>query len=372
MKILEVKDKKDLKRFIDFQYTLYKGCKYFVPPLRDDTFNTLNREKNPAFKYSDVMIWIVEENKKVLGRIVGIINRKEIEIWKKNIGRFGWVDFVDDIRVSTLLFSTYENWLKKNGIFESHGPMGFTDLDPEGMLIEGFEELGTLPMIYNYEYYPKHLEKLGYFKDIDWVEFEVKVPSKIPEKVLRVNNIVQEKLKVSILDIKKARELKKYAMKIFEILNESYSSLYGFVPLEKEQMESYTEQYFGFINPDYVKIVVDKEKNPIGFGIAMPSLSEALQKSKGKIFPFGFIHLLWALKFPKKIDLYLVAVKKEYMGSGLNALLITEITKSCIKNGIVSAETSGELENNLRVQSFWKYFEHRQHKRRRCFYKKLR
>lgn len=372
MKIVEVDTKKDLKRFIDFQYHLYKNCKFFVPPLRDDILNTLTREKNPAFKYSDVKIWMVENSNKILGRIVGIINKKEIEIWKKSIGRFGWVDFVDDFEVSSLLFSTYEDWLKSKGIFESHGPMGFTDLDPEGMLIEGFEELGTLPMIYNYEYYQKHMQKLGYEKDVDWLEFEVKVPQKIPEKILRVNDIVKEKLELSVLETKSAKELKNYALKIFEILNESYSGLYGFVPLDREQMEMYTNQYFGFINPDYVKIVVDKDKSPVGFGIAMPSLSKALQRSKGKIFPFGFIHILWALKFPKRIDLYLVAVKKEYQDLGVNALLITEIAKSCIKNKIISAETSGELENNFKIQSFWKYFEHRQHKRRRCYHKFLK
>ncbi|MEO0288152.1 MAG: N-acetyltransferase [candidate division WOR-3 bacterium] len=262
--------------------------------------------------------------------------------------------------------------MKSNGIFESHGPMGFTDLDPEGMLIEGFDELGTLPMIYNYEYYQQHMKKLGYEKDIDWVEFEVMVPKKIPEKILRVNDLVKEKLGISVLETKSTKELKKYALNIFEILNESYSNLYGFVPLDREQMEMYTDQYFGFINPDYVKIVVDKDKNPIGFGIAMPSLSKALQRSSGKIFPFGFIHILWALKFPRKIDLYLVAVKKEYQDLGVNALLITEIAKSCIKNKIISAETSGELENNFKIQSFWKYFEHRQHKRRRCYHKFLK
>lgn len=339
--------------------------------MRDDILKTLDRNVNPSFKYSDVKIWMVLKGKKVVGRMVGIINTKEIEIWNRRIGRFGWIDFIDDLNVSGLLFETYEDWLKENRIYESHGPMGFTDLDPEGMLIEGFNELGTLPMIYNYDYYPKHMEKLGYRKDIDWIEFEVKVPQKIPEKILRINSLVTEKLGVSILEVKNTKELKKFAYNIFEILNESYAHLYGFIPLEKEQMDFYTKEYFDFIVLDYVKIVVDREKRPIGFGIAMPSLSKALQRSKGKIFPFGFLHLLYSLKFPKRIDLYLVAIKKEYQDLGINALLITEITKSCIKNGIVSAETSGELETNKKIQSFWKYFEHREHKRRRCYYKNL-
>ncbi len=174
--------------------------------------------------------------------------------------------------------------MKENWIYESHGPMGFTDLDPEGMLIEGFNELGTLPMIYNYDYYPKHMEEIGYIKDIDWLEFEVKVPEKIPEKILRINSIVTEKLGINILEVKNSKKLKNFAYDIFEILNESYTHLYGFVPLEKEQMEFYTKEYLDFIILDYVKIVVDREKRPIGFGIAMPSLSKALQRSKGKIF----------------------------------------------------------------------------------------
>ncbi|MGE3062451.1 MAG: hypothetical protein AB7T10_02325 [bacterium] len=372
MHIEAVKNKKDLKEFIQFQYDHYKGNRYFVPQFFFDTMNTLSEDKNPAFKFCRMKMFTVrDDNNKILGRIAGIINSKEIEIWKKSIGRFGWLEFVDDERVSKMLFDVYEDWLRENKIEYSHGPMGFTDLDQEGMLIEGFNELGTLPMIYNYDYYPKHLEKLGYVKDVDWVEYEIKVPQVIPEKIERVNRIVMEKLDLHVFKAKRANDLKKYAKDIFIIQNEAYAHLYGFVPQDEEQMDVYTEQYFGFINPDYVKIVMDKENHPVGFGIAMPSLSKALQKSQGRLFPFGFLHILYALKFPKTIDLYIIGVRKEYQDLGVTALLISEIAKSCIKNKIVSAETSGELESNSKIQSFWKYFDRRLHKRRRCFIKNM-
>ncbi|MDD3803789.1 MAG: hypothetical protein PHW02_05315 [bacterium] len=372
MRIEEVKNVRDLEDFIQFQYDHYKKNSCFVPLLKFDVRNTLRSDKNPAFKFCKVKMFTVKSDTgAVLGRIVGIINSKEIEIWKKSIGRFGWIEFVDNRDVSKMLFETYEDWLRENNIEYSHGPMGFTDLDQEGMLIEGFNELGTLPMIYNYEYYPKHLENLGYAKDVDWVEYEIKVPREIPEKIERVNRIVMEKLDLHVFKAKKARDLKKYAKNIFLIQNEAYANLYGYVPLNEEQMEVYTEQYFGFINPDFVKLVMDKNESPVGFGIAMPSLSKALQKANGSLFPFGFLHLLYALRFPKTIDLYITGVKKEYHDLGVNALLISEIAKSCIKRKIFSAETSGELETNVKIQSFWKYFERRQHKRRRCYVKKL-
>lgn len=372
MRVEEAKSRKDLERFIDFQYSHYKGNPCFVPQFRFDAINTLLPEKNPAFSFCRVKLFTAkDDNGKIVGRIAGIINSREIERWKKSIGRFGWVEFTDNPEVSKTLFDAYEGWLKENGIEYSHGPMGFTDLDQEGMLIEGFNELGTLPMIYNYEYYPKHMEMLGYEKDVDWVEYEIKVPSAIPEKIERVNKIVMEKLQLHVFEAKRAADLRKYARSIFEIQNEAYRDLYGFVELDEKQMDVYTEQYFGFINPDYVKIVMDKNDRPVGFGIAMPSLSRALQKSQGRLFPFGFLHILYALKFPRRIDLYIVGVRKEYQDLGVNALLISEIAKSCIKNRIISAETSGELETNSKVQAFWKYFERRLHKRRRCYVKKL-
>ena len=240
-----------------------------------------------------------------------------------------------------------------------------------GMLIEGYEELGTLPMIYNYPYYPEHIAGLGYVKDADWLEYEVKAPSEIPEKVLRVNEIVLKRSGLRLLDAKNKKDFLPYSMKLFDLLNEAYKDLYGFIPMTEKQKKVYIDQYFTFIDPAFTKVVINDKDELIAFGISMPSLSRAMQKSGGRLFPFGFIHILWALKHPKTIDLYLVAVRPDYHGRGINSLLMTEITRSCIERGIVSAETSGELEDNQAVQDLWRHYDKRQHKRRRSFIKEL-
>jgi len=371
IEIREVKSKNDLKQFINFPYQLYKGNEYWIPSLKFDEFNTLWWDKNPAFEYCEARYWVAVKNNKIVGRIAGIINKKYIEIWKNKYIRFGWFDFIDDEEVSRVLLNTVENWAKEEGLTGVHGPLGFTDLDREGMLIEGFNELGTMATNYNYLYYLSHMEKYGYKKDADWIEYEVKVPLEIPEKVERISQIMLKKLKLKLLDAKKPKDILKYAKGIFELINEAYENLYGVVPLTEKQIESYIKQYFGFISPDYVKVIVDEEDKVAAFLIGMPSLSRALQRSNGKLFPFGFIHLLRALKKPKYIDLCLIAVRPSLQGKGVNALLMTEITKSSIKNLIISAETNPELETNSKVQSHWKLYDVRQHKRRRCFLKIL-
>lgn len=366
-----VRTARDLRRFIQFPFTLYDGNPYWVPPLIQDELNTLRRDKNPAFEHCEATYMLAYRGDTVVGRIAVLINHKFIEKWKKRYARFGWIDFVDDPEVSKALLDFAEGWAVERGMEAIHGPMGFTDLDREGMLIEGFEELGTLPMIYNYPYYPRHLEGLGYIKDVDWVEYEIKSPKEIPEKVLRVQELVLKRSGLRLVDAKRARDLRPYAPQVFELVNETYTDLYGVVELTPRQIETYIKQYFGFINPNYAKAIVDRDGKMAAFGIAMPSLSRALQRSKGRLLPFGFLHLLRALRHPTRIDMYLVAVRPKYQALGVNSILMTEITRACIENGIVSAESSGELENNRAVQDLWKYYEHRQHKRRRCFIKPL-
>jgi len=371
VEIREVKTDKELRSFINFQYKLYRNNPYFVPPLYFDEYKTLHWKKNPAFSYCKARFWTAWQDGKMVGRIAGIYNPKYIEKWKNRHLRFGWVDFIDDPEVSRRLFETVETWAKELGMDAVVGPMGFTDMDKEGLLVEGFEELGTLPMIYNYPYYPEHIENLGYKKDTDWLEFEIVVPREIPEKILRINDLVLKRSGLRLLDAKKSSDIKPYARGVFYLINRAYSHLYGFVELTDEQIDIYINQYFSFINPDYTKIVLDKDDKVVAFGISMPSLSRALQKSQGRLFPFGFYHILRALKKPKSIDLYLVAVAPEYQGRGINSILMTEITRSCIKDGILTAETSGELEDNKAIQDFWKHYEKRQHKRRRSFIKSL-
>ena len=371
VEIRKVESKRDLKRFVLFPHSLYKNNPYYVPNLNSDEINTLSRDKNPAFGFCDAELWLAIRDGKVVGRIAGIINHRYIAAWKEKKARFDWIDFIEDREVSKALMDTVESWAASHGMEYIEGPIGFTDLDPEGMLIEGFDELGTLPMIYNYPYYPEHLAELGYGKEVDWLEFEVKTPADIPEKVKRVQAIVLKRSKLKLLDAKRSKDILPYAPKIFDTLNEGYKNLFGFIKLDEEQKALYTKQYFPFIDPDFTKVVIDENDDVAAFGIAMPSLSRALQKARGRLFPFGFIHLLIALKFPRYIDLYLVAVKPKYQKLGINAILMSEITASCIRRGIISAETAGELENNTAVQDLWKNYEKRQHKRRRCFSKKL-
>ncbi len=373
MKIIikEVKNKKALKEFVEFPYNLYKGNKYWIPQLIKDEMKLFQKEKNPAFEFCDVKLWLAYKDEKVVGRIVGFINYRFIEKWHDKYCRFGWIDFIDDENVSKALINTVENWAKENGIEAVHGPLGFTDLDPEGMLIEGFEELGTIATIYNYPYYPEHLKKLGYNKDADWVEYEIKVPDKVPEKIERIAKVVLLKNNLKILRTSNLKEMKPYLKNMFQVLNTAYEELYGFVPLSEKQIQSYIKQYIGFANPELISIILDENNKVVAFGLTFPSLSKSFQKANGKLFPFGFIHILKSLKKNNLIDLYLVAVRPDLQGKGVNALLFSELIKIYINNKFEKAESNPELETNTKVQAQWKYFDRRQHKRRRCFIKYL-
>ena len=372
IEIREVKTKKDLKRFIRFNFDLYKDCEQWIPPLYTDEMNTLRREKNPSFEYCEAKYWLAYRQNRVVGRIAGIINRKYIEKWKNSYARFGWVDFIDDDEVSKALFNTVEAWAVEKGMNGIHGPLGFTDFDREGMLIEGFEELGTMVDLYNYSYYMDHVERLGYKKDADWVEFEVKGPKEIPEKALRVENIVLKRNNLRIVEAKSMKDYLPYAKKIFDVIDQAYGDLYAFAPLSERQVDSYINQYFPHIVKDYVVLVVDEKDYPVAFVIGFPSLGRALKRANGRLFPFGWIYLLKALKKSNKyVDLLLAAVRPDFQGKGVNALLMTEFTKFAIANNIISAETSRELEDNRLIQAHWDYYESRQHKRRRCYLKML-
>jgi len=371
IEICEVDTHRDLKKFVHFPYRLYAGNKYWVPPLRMDEINTLRRDKNPAFEFCEARYWLALQDGKVNGRIAAIINHRFNEKCGKRYMRFGWVDFVDNFDVSRSLFEAVEKWAHDFDMNSLHGPLGFTDMDNEGMLIEGFEELGTLATIYNHAYYPDHLERLGFRKDIDWIEFEIEPPEQIPEKIDRIADLALKRSKLHLLKIKKAKELLPYAHEIFQVINEAYQDLYGFVPLTDRQIDYYVKQYFGFINPEFVPVVLDTSGHVAAFGITMPSLSRALQKSNGRLFPFGFWHLYKAMKKNDRVDLYLTAVRPELQNKGVNAILIREMNKIYIKHHITRAESNPELESNLKVQAQWRTMRNRQHKRRRCFIKHL-
>ncbi|MBS1506357.1 MAG: hypothetical protein JSS79_06915 [Bacteroidetes bacterium] len=369
--ICEVTSNKQLKEFIHFPDRLYKGNPYFVPPLHFDEMGTLRKDKNPAFDYCEARYWLAYKGEKVVGRVAAILNHSYIAKWRNQYMRFGWIDFENDQQILDALMNQVEMWAKEKGMTSVHGPLGFTDLDHEGMLVEGFDQLGTLATIYNHPYYPQLLEKLGYKKDIDWLEYKIKLPKQIPEQLEKLSSIVQRRLNLKFVRAKSAKQILPYGDEIFQLINEAYSNLYGVVPLTKKQIDYYTKQYFSFIRTDFVSLIVDANGKLAAFGITMPSLSKALQKAQGSLLPFGFIHILKALKKNNLGDLYLVAVRKDLQGKGVNAMLMCDLTKSYIKNGIEYAESNPELETNIQVQALWEYYEVQQHKRRRCYIKNL-
>jgi GNAT superfamily N-acetyltransferase len=371
LEIIEVKTPKQLKAFIDFPNRLYKDNPYYVPALRMDERSTLIREKNPAFDYCEARYWLAYREGRVVGRIAAILNHAYIRKWKNPYMRFGWIDFEEDELIARALLGQVEDWARERGMAAVHGPLGFTDLDQEGMLVEGFDRLSTLATIYNNSYYPQFLEKIGYSKDTDWVEFLVKVPETMPEKLERLCSAVMKRYGLQMVGIRRAKDLLPYAKDVFRLINEAYSHLYGVVPLTEKQILYYTKQYFSFIRPEYLPLVTDSSGNLIAFGISMPSLSVALQKARGKLLPFGFAYILRALKKNRLADLYLVAVDKRYQKKGVVALLMYEMTKSYIQNGIKFAETNPELEGNLDIRSIWEHYETTQHKRRRCYIRYL-
>ncbi len=371
IQVKEVINKKGLKRFINFPYDLYKDNSCFVPPLRFDEENTLRKDKNPAFDYCEARYWLAFKDNKVVGRIAGILNRSYIDKWHNKYLRFGWFDFEEDEEIVKALIGQVENWAKEKGMVAVHGPLGFTDLDHEGMLIEGFDQLGTLATLYNYPYYPRLMESSGYTKDVDWLEYKIKVPQAMPVNLEKIALLVQRRLGLNVVKAKKAKDILPYAYALFQLINSSFADLYGVVPLTDKQISYYTKQYFSFIRPDFVSLITDKDGRLVAFGITMPSLSRALQKAGGRLFPFGFIHLLKAIKKNTVGDMYLVAVDKALQGKGVNAILMYEITKVYMKYGFEYGESNPELETNSSVQSMWQYYDVQQHKRRRCYIKHL-
>ena len=363
----------ELKRFVHFGIEMYNGNEFFVPPLVMDEINTLNPKNNPAFESCESAYFMAFDAGKPVGRIAGIINNVVNEKTGKKTVRFGYIDFIDDRKVSEALIKTVEEWGKSKGMEEIAGPLGFTDLDPEGMLIEGFDQESTMATIYNYPYYKEHIEALGFEKEADWVEFRMTIPDGIPERFQRISDIIKRKYELSTPKYTSAKKLvKDYGQAIFELINEAYSELYGFSPLTTRQINRYISIYIPVLRLDNISLIVDKDKKLIGVGIAMPSMSKALIKSRGRLFPTGWIHLLKALRGQNDIvDLLLVAVKPEFQSKGVNSLLFTDLIPCFINNGYKFAESNPELELNQKVQSQWGNFESRQHKRRRAYRKAI-
>lgn len=370
--IKKVSSKKELKTFIRFNYELYKNNPYSVPDLYDDMLNTFSPEKNAAFEFCEADYFLAYKDGKVAGRVAAIINRRANESWNKKEVRFGWIDFIDDEEVSAALLNQVEAWGKERGMEAMVGPLGFTDMDAEGMLVEGYDQLSTMSTIYNYPYYPAHMEKLGFEKEADWVEFKLMVPEKLPEKFVRISEIILQKYNLKIKKLKRSEiKEKNYGQKIFDLINEAYAPLYGYSQMTQRQIDQYIKMYLPLIDLRMVSLVEDENENLVAVGISMPSLSKALQKAKGKMLPFGWFHLLKALfiKKPKVLDLLLVGVKPEYQSKGVNALLFYDLVPVYQQMGFEYGESNPELEMNKKVQAQWSAFESVQHKRRRAYKK---
>lgn len=366
--------KSNLKKYTKFGIDLYKDNDYYVPPLIMDDVETLSPDKNPAFDYCKAKSWMAYRDGKPVGRITGIINTVVNERTGSRDLRFGFLDFIDDEEVVDALFDALAQWGRSQGLTSMVGPMGFSDMDHEGMLTEGFDELGTMATIYNYPYYPRHMERMGFHKDAEWVEYRMTVPDKIPEKMLRVDEIVKKKYGVRTIKYTSAKKIKEeYGVALFELINEAYDQLYGYSPLSQKQIEYYIDIYLPILRLENVCLIVDSNDKLIGVGISIPSMSRALQKGRGRLFPTGWLHLLKAMYMHNDVvDLLLVAVKPEYQSKGVNALLFADLLPVYIKNGYRWAESNPELADNENVQLQWQYFERRQHRRRAAFRKDIK
>ncbi len=365
--ILEVKTPNELKQFVRFPMDLYKNNPYYVPSFIKDEINVWNPQENPALQYSEAKQFLAWKNNKLVGRIAVMINHKE----EKELGirkvRFGWIDFIDDQKVSKALIDTVINYAKEHRIDNIEGPMGFTNLDKAGMLTFGFEKIATMIGIYNHEYYPKHIENLGLVKEKEWVEFEMNFPKVLPPKVEKFSKLIAEKYNLRVLDFKNKEEILPYVKPMFKLLDETYKHLSTYTPISEEQIKTYKEKFFPMIAKNYVICVVDEHDELVSFAVTMPSYSKALQKAKGKLFPFGWWHFLQAQKKNDRANFYLIGIHPEYQRRGVTAIIFKEIFVRFNNMGIDFAETNPELEENKSVQVLWQDYNPVNHKRRRTY-----
>lgn len=380
VEIRKVNTKKDLDAFIQFHYDLYRGNEYDAPNLYSDELHTLSKDRNAAFEFCEAEYFLAIRDNRVVGRVAGIINHRANERWQRNAVRFGWIDFIDDTDVSKALLEAVANWGRTKGMTEIVGPLGFTDMDPEGMLIEGFDQLGTMATIYNYDYYPRHMEQLGgWTKDNDYVEFKLTVPETIPEKYKKVAEMVMKRYNLHPMHPKRKQVFGKeqYGRKVLDVVNKTFGNLYGYSQMTEAQIDEYLKMYFPMLDMNLLCLLEDwntPNHDVIGVGISISSMTRALQKCRnGRLWPFGWWHCLMALKFRKAecVDLMLVGILPEYQKKGANALLFYDLIPWYQKYGFKWGETNVEMESNNQVQSQWGPLNPVNHKRRRCYIKKL-
>ena len=374
LEIREINTKKELKKFIQFANDLYADCPYYCPPLLFDELNCFDKDHNPALEVCEYQLWMAYRDGKPVGRIAGIINRKANETWNYKHVRFGWCDFIDDAEVSKALLDTVVAWGKEHGMTALNGPVGFTDFDHEGLLLEGYEYLAPMASLYNYPYYVKHIEAYGLTKEADWIEMQVYPPQGCPERLLRIAEIVKERSHVRVDKVKNSRELvRKYGIQYMDVIDEAYQKLYNFQPMTVKQKNYYKNMYFPILNFDFVTLVVNEKDEIVGVGLGMPDISNALRKCGGRLFPFGWYHILKALKAKhmEVFNLLLIAIRPDYQGTGVNALFFADQIPRMNKYGIKILETTAILETNTKNISNFAQFDHKQHKRRRAYIKEI-
>lgn len=372
--IKTVTTRKDLKTFVRFANRLYKGNRYYVPSMPFDDMNTLDPKKNGAFDFSKAEYYLAYRDDELVGRVAAIINYKANEAWKVNQVRFGWFDFVDDPEVSKALLDAVVAFGKKHGMTQIVGPLGFTDFDPEGMLVEGFDRLSTMALIYNHPYYPEHMKKHGYVKETGWVEYRITLPDELPEKHVKFAEIIKERYNLKIVKkTKRQINKEKYGHKLFKLINDTYCVLYGYSLLSDKQIDQYVDLYLGLVDMEMLTFIEDPDGELVAAAITIPSMSEALQKCNGELFPFGWYHLLKSMYWgkPDTFDMLLIGVRPDWQSKGLNSLLFVDLFKRYKKMGFKYAETNANLETNAKVQAMWTPFEKELHKRRWVFGKEI-
>ena len=371
--IVEVTTRQQLRRFVDFPNQLYKDVPQFVPATYGDDLDDWDRKKNPAFSYCEARCWLALREGEIVGRIGAILSRKSNDKWGTNRLRFTQVDFIDDPEVSGALFETVESWARELGCTAVHGPLGFTDMDREGMLVEGFDRRGCFFTYYNHPYYMQHMAALGYVKDVDWVENLITAPQdeKTFARWKKLSDYVKHRQKLHTLRVRTRLDYFPLLKPFFQLVNEAYAPLYGTVDLTPEQIKKYSMKFAPLINPQLTCFVMNEQNELVAFGVSAPSIAEAMKKSRGRLFPTGWVRVLHAFRKNDTIDLLLIAVRPDLQGKGVNAIILSEVMEGCRKMGIHYAETGPMLEENEKVQTQWQNFPLEQHKRRRCWVKEL-
>lgn len=365
--IKEITKKKDIKKFVEFPNKLYKDCPYFVPNMFGDEINMFNPKKNPAYEYCETKLFLAYKDNRIVGTICGLISHAYNEKHNFKQIRFTRIDMIDDIAVTKALTDAVMAWGKEKGMNQMIGPIGFSDFDKQGLLVEGYEEMSNSLTLYHYPYYKEHLEKLGFKKDADWIEFQVKIPNEENERLNRLSAAIQKRYGYHMIKVKNKREAMVYADKILDIVDEAFALLYGVVPLTANQKVSFVKQFISVVNFDFLFLVADADDQLVGFGLIAPSINNGLRSCNGHLFPFGFIKVLQDLKKTEIMDMYMIGVKPEHQLKGVNGLILAEGIKTSIRHGVKFAETGPELETNSKVLSQWRGFETRQHRRRRCY-----